>query len=80
MNPVALDAFDRLDGIIEKRVAAKPHGFTFFSIGKVLKIDPNFLYLNGCVTYRDTDHFSACGEQIVGDRLKTPLTAYLTAN
>ena len=32
-------------------------------------IEKNFLRVDGCLTYRDIDHFSECGEVIIGNKL-----------
>jgi peptidoglycan/LPS O-acetylase OafA/YrhL len=76
INPISLDAFARLEGAIEKYLSSGKHGFEFVPVGSLLKIDADFLLLGDCLTYRDEDHFSICGEKIVGERLKPALQRY----
>jgi len=32
--------------------------------------------LNDCLTYRDRNHLSACGEKIVGEKIKSRLAGF----
>ena len=78
MNPVAMAAFERLDTALESTVTEK-FKFEFIPLDKALDIGPSFLLVGDCVTYRDRDHFSICGEKIIGERLKPLLRNYQAA-
>lgn len=70
----AIKTFATLDLEIQNILKGQGIQFEYFSLTDALKIDPNFLLVGNCFTYRDGDHFSVCGEKIVGERLK-PLLA-----
>ncbi len=74
MNKAALKIFERLDSELEMFIANKEHKFKYVSLSKILKIDKDFLIFDNCLTYRNEDHFSVCGEKIIGDKLKVKLS------
>ncbi len=45
--------------------------FSYFSLIDALDIGENFLIIDSCITFNDTDHFSACGETIVAQKLSS---------
>jgi peptidoglycan/LPS O-acetylase OafA/YrhL len=66
--------FATLDLGIQAVLKQQGIGLEYFSLTNALKIDSDFLLVGQCLTYRDGNHFSVCGEKIVGERLK-PLLA-----
>lgn len=70
MNDVALEAFDHLENEIKSNFSGYHGRVKYRSLADILQIDKGFLMVGNCLTYRDSNHFSACGEQIVGDRIK----------
>nr|WP_280949884.1 acyltransferase family protein [Pseudorhodoplanes sinuspersici] len=70
----AIRTFVTLDLEIHKILKHQKIRFQYFSLVDALKIDPSFLLVGNCFTYRDGDHFSVCGEKIVGERLKPLLS------
>jgi hypothetical protein len=71
MNPAALKIFDNLDYELGNFLAEKKYAFKYVSLSKILEIDKNFLMFEECLTYRDRNHLSACGEKIVGEKIKS---------
>jgi hypothetical protein len=43
----------------------------YVSLVQAFAIEPDFLRVGECVTYRDADHFTRCGEDILAQRLAT---------
>ena len=39
----------------------------------LFNVDRYFLISNDCLTFSDPDHLSACGEELMGDKLKDHL-------
>lgn len=77
--PKNIAAFDLLDQDISSFATKPENRFTYISLSKILGIEPAFLKQGSCVTYRDMDHFSHCGEKIVGDKLKAAFDKMQTA-
>lgn len=71
--PHTLEIFTRLDDNLTQRIAANHHAFSYVSLVKILGITPDFLKQDACITYRDGDHFSICGEKIIGEKIKKSL-------
>jgi peptidoglycan/LPS O-acetylase OafA/YrhL len=80
LNPVSMNIFETLDGAIRRWIERVPSKFDYISFSEIIKPDPNFLRIGDCVTYRDLDHFSVCGEKIVGKSLKQRLSSYSEDN
>lgn len=70
MNLSSLKVFAHLDNALEKFFAGEKYRFTYVSLAKILEIDKDFLVVDDCLTYRNEDHFSVCGERIVGEKIK----------
>lgn len=78
INPRSLAIFEALEPQIRALVDA-PDGLPpghYLPFGDVLRMEADFLRVGDCLTFRDTDHFSRCGEDIVAremPRLLAPL-------
>jgi peptidoglycan/LPS O-acetylase OafA/YrhL len=70
MNPVSLDRFKDLDARVAKEIFERAPNFRYLSIYDVLDISRHFLLTGDCLTFSDGDHFSVCGEKLLGERLK----------
>ena len=75
MNPVAMEIFEDLDAFIQKSVSSQPRTFVYVSSRG---IQPDSMLVGDCLTYRDQDHYSVCGEKLVGENLKSILSAHGT--
>jgi hypothetical protein len=73
MNPVALHHFKELDEEIAKEVADGLRTIQYLSFYDVLKVDKYLLFTDDCLTFSDPDHLSACGEALLGNKLKVHL-------
>lgn len=71
MNPVAVEVFGGLDAFIQKDVSSQPRKFAFVSSRGV---QPGSMLVGDCLTYRDPDHYSVCGEKLAGEKLKSILS------
>jgi hypothetical protein len=60
-----LDLFGQLD-LRLKAVAARDARISYVSLVDALRFAPSSLVEGDCLTFRDGDHFSACGERIFG--------------
>jgi len=76
LNPISMDIFAALDASIRRWVENQPRKFDYIPFSEIVEPDPNFLRIGDCVTYRDLDHFSICGEKIIGDSLVKRLSSY----
>ena len=70
MNPVAVEIFEDLDAFTQLGVGSQPRKFVFVSSRE---IQPESMLVGDCLTYRDPDHYSVCGEKLVGEKLKSIL-------
>lgn len=61
-----IDIFSFLETNLKKDIAAAPQPFNYIPFSDVLQVDRNFLRRGNCITFRDQDHLSSCGEQILG--------------
>jgi len=69
MDEQWLRSFDRLEIALagEHMAASAPYRFVPFSA--VIKMDRDFLKVGRCLTFRDQDHLSNCGEEIIARHL-----------
>lgn len=65
-----LKYFDRLDKTLAKYVADRPTSFKYVSLADILDIKQSFLKVDDCITYRNSDHFSTCGEAVLSEIYK----------
>lgn len=67
MNETSLAHFQKLDELLISFHESK-NDYRYLSLIDFLDLTPNFLLVGDCVTYRDVDHFSACGEELLAQR------------
>jgi peptidoglycan/LPS O-acetylase OafA/YrhL len=65
--------FDELDKALAESLQKYSAEFSYIALNPALQITPDFLKQGDCLTYRDMDHFSACGEDIIGPRIQKVL-------
>ncbi len=70
INPTSLSHFAALETVLKAYNQQHEKHFQYRSLFDVLQISSDFLVTGGCTTYRDGDHFSACGEDIVAAKIK----------
>jgi peptidoglycan/LPS O-acetylase OafA/YrhL len=66
----SIAAITTLDKSIKDFVSSKPSTYRYISLAEILDIGPDSLKVGDCITFRDVDHFSKCGERLVGEKLK----------
>ena len=76
LNPISMDIFARARQVHPSMGRKSAEKFDYIPFSEIVEPDPNFLRIGDCVTYRDLDHFSICGEKIVGDSLVKRLSSY----
>lgn len=69
MNPNAIPLFTGLDADLARMTAERVPQVEYLSLVSAFAITQDFLRVGDCITYRDTDHFSRCGEDILAARL-----------
>jgi hypothetical protein len=67
MNETSLAHFQKLDELLVSFHESKM-GYRYISLIEFLDLAQNFLLVGDCVTYRDVDHFSAYGEELLAQR------------
>ncbi|MEL7345918.1 MAG: acyltransferase family protein, partial [Pseudomonadota bacterium] len=77
MNPAAIEIYKTLDTALAPFVSQNAQGVTYQSSVDVLGSDPSFLHVEDCVTFADIDHYSQCGEALVGRMLHPVLAPHL---
>ncbi|MGV7215891.1 acyltransferase family protein [Bradyrhizobium sp. UFLA05-112] len=75
LNRVSVDIFSALEKRIRDSVARQRRDFHYLSFFDVVRPDAMRLLEGNCLTYRDADHLSVCGELIIGEKLKAALPA-----
>lgn len=70
--------FQTLETALRESLEKNTTHFQYVSLYDALAITPDFLKQGNCLTYRDLDHFSACGEVLIGARIKNALPAPAT--
>jgi hypothetical protein len=69
LNENSYALFSKLDRELESLLASQGETFKYIPFSEVIEINPDFLLVGDCLTFRDADHFSGCGEMIVGKRI-----------
>ena len=73
LNEKSINIFNELDAFIELIIRAQSKiSFNYLAINSILEIDKEFFIVGDCITYRDEDHFSKCGEKLLSRRLASP--------
>lgn len=70
MNENSIKLFKTLDDFLIQHIKNEENRFEYISLSSILDIEDNFLKTGDCITFRDKDHFSPCGEFIVGQKIK----------
>jgi len=66
LNKTSVDIFSSLEAVIFAELIKKD--FNAYVSFKDFYSVPNAVLVNGCFLYRDVDHYSRCGEQLIADR------------
>ncbi len=66
----SLTNFGELEVELKSRTAAPENRYRYVSLFDILAIERDFLKVGSCITYRDKDHFSDCGEDLLAPKLK----------
>jgi hypothetical protein len=69
VNPWSQPLFEKLDADLARLTAEAAPQVGYVSLVQAFGIAPDFVRQGDCITYRDTDHFSRCGEDILAGRL-----------
>ncbi len=73
MNPVSLTAFAELDAALQSATDERKARWRYLSMLKVAPMDGDFLVQGECLTFKDRDHLSPCGEKLVAAPLARSL-------
>jgi peptidoglycan/LPS O-acetylase OafA/YrhL len=69
LNEKSFELFSKLDNELKLMLSSADLKFKYVSFSEVLGIDRDFLLVDECLTYRDADHFSVCGELILSRKI-----------
>jgi peptidoglycan/LPS O-acetylase OafA/YrhL len=70
MSDVSLSQFGKLERELQRHMASDAWTFRYVSLHDLLGMQRDFMKDGSCLTFRDTDHFSICGETLVAGRLR----------
>ena len=70
MSDVSLRHYALLEAEIQRRARAGHWTFRYVSLHELLSLPRDFLKVGTCITFRDTDHFSGCGEDLLAPVVK----------
>jgi len=65
MSDISLRYYALLETELQRRAAAGRWPFRYVSLHALLDLHRDFLKVGSCITFRDTDHFSGCGEDLL---------------
>lgn len=65
MSDKSLGHYATLETTLQQRAAAGRWPFAYVSLHDILGLQRDFLKTGACITFRDTDHFSGCGEDLL---------------
>ena len=71
--PYNFEVFRTLETQIKTQHISEDTRYEYISLIDVLDMDENSLVIEGCLTFRDGDHFSRCGEALFGETLAANL-------
>ncbi|HKY03170.1 MAG TPA: acyltransferase family protein [Burkholderiales bacterium] len=77
MSEKSLDQFQQLEKELKRITDTPSLRFRYVSLVDLLKFKPDFLRVGNCITFRDQDHFSRCGEDIVAEILRSKANQWL---
>jgi peptidoglycan/LPS O-acetylase OafA/YrhL len=70
LNENSLALFSQLDKNLKSILSVDGLKYRYIPFSELIEIDQDFLLVGDCLTFRDADHFSGCGEMIVGKRIQ----------
>ena len=70
LSPIMIDRFDELDSEIEQIAQSKDTQYLKFN--EIYKIKESDVFVGECLIWRDTDHLSLCGENIISKTANFP--------
>ena len=73
MNPKSIFIFHKLEPYIKSVISREKYKFRYISLNDWMGLNRGFLRVGDCITYRDTDHFSRCGEILLARYLRNKL-------
>lgn len=73
MNQVSLQAFSELDAALQARIKSRSPRWRYVSMLEAVPMDRDFLVHGDCLTFKDHDHLSPCGERLVAAPLARAL-------
>lgn len=76
-NPISLKAFEYLESYLLSYHESGSIHYKYVSLWDILKIKPDFLIQNNCLTVRDNNHFSKCGEKLIAEKMKSNLHKFM---
>jgi hypothetical protein len=69
LNEKSFELFSKLDNELKVMLSSAGLKFKYVPFSEVLQINRDFLLVDECLTFRDADHFSVCGELIVSRKI-----------
>lgn len=72
-----LAVFQDLDAQLRGFFALQQYRFTYLSSVDLMRLGESDLKVGDCITFRDMDHFSICGEELFGPKLSSGLNSLL---
>ncbi len=79
LNENSFAVFSKLDRDLGSLLSNQSVKFRYIPFSELIEINQDFLLVGDCLTYRDADHFSGCGEMIVGKRMHKVFSNLLLA-
>ena len=73
MNPKSIFIFRKLESYIAGIISREKYRFKYISLNRWMGLKGGFLRVGDCITYRDVDHFSRCGEDLLARFLRKKL-------
>lgn len=77
MRDKSLEQFQKLETELKRITDTPSSKFRYVSLADLLKFKPDFLRVGTCITFRDQDHFSRCGEDLVAEILRANTSRWL---
>ena len=78
INEQILKIFEDLDKKLLEYIASSSYRFTYISAVQQIKLGTETqLKMGNCITFRDHDHFSICGEALIGAKIRESITPFL---
>lgn len=65
-----INLFNKMENLLINFLNTKEIKIKFLPFSQLYLINKDFLFFNQCITFRDKDHFSNCGEDIIADEIR----------